>query len=82
MELFIKNSVFFLLPPMSSNFHPLQVENCDSNSRRVVDEDDNGKFRLVRVQVAWMKAVSQYFRVVAMLAYCRRRWTSIKTALV
>ena len=24
---------------------PLQVENCDSNSRLVVDEDDNGKLR-------------------------------------
>ena len=29
--------------------HPLQVENCDSNLRLVVDEDDNGKFRLERV---------------------------------
>ena len=29
---------------MSSNhLHPLQVENCDSNSRLVVDEDDNVK---------------------------------------
>ena len=33
---------------MSSHFHPLQVENCDSNSRLVVDEDDNGKFRFER----------------------------------
>ena len=29
---------------------PLQVENCDSNSRLVVDEDDKGKFRLERVK--------------------------------
>ena len=31
------------------HLHPLQVETCDSNSRLVVDEDDNGKFRLERV---------------------------------
>ena len=29
----------------SNHLHPLQVENCDSNSRLVVDEDDNGQFR-------------------------------------
>ena len=34
----------------SNHLHPLQVENCDSNSRLVVDEDDNGKFRLERVK--------------------------------
>ena len=33
-----------------NHFHPLQVENCDSNSRLVVDEDDNGKLRLDRVK--------------------------------
>ena len=31
-----------------SSSHPLQVDNCDSNSRLVVDENDNGKFRLER----------------------------------
>ena len=39
-------AIFFNLPPTSNHPHPLQVENCDSNSRLVVDEDDNGKFRL------------------------------------
>ena len=34
---------FFHLPPTSGHFHPLQVKNCDSNSRLVVDEDDNRK---------------------------------------
>ena len=34
----------------SNHLHPLQVENCDSNSRLVVDEDDNGKFRTERVK--------------------------------
>ena len=34
----------------SNHFHSLQVKNWDSNSRLVVDEDDNGKFRLERVK--------------------------------
>ena len=38
--------IFFNFSLTSNHFHPLQVENCDSNSRLVVDEDDNGKFRL------------------------------------
>ena len=33
----------------SSHLRPLQVENCGSNSRLVVDEDDNDKFRIERV---------------------------------
>ena len=41
--------IFFNFSPTSSHLHPLQVENCDSNSRLVVDEDDNGKLRLERV---------------------------------
>ena len=42
--------LFFTFSPTSSHLHPLQVENCYSNSRLVVDEDDNGKFRLERVK--------------------------------
>ena len=43
--------IFFNLSPTSSHLYPLQVENCDSNSRLVVDDDnDNFKFRLERVQ--------------------------------
>ena len=34
----------------SNHLHPLHVENCDSSSRLVVDEDDKGKFRLERVK--------------------------------
>ena len=41
---------FFDFSPTSTHLHPLQVENCDSNSRLVVDEDDNDKFRLERVK--------------------------------
>ena len=43
-------AIFFNFSPTSSHIHPLQVENCDSNSRLVVDKDDNGKFRLERVE--------------------------------
>ena len=43
-------AIFFAFPTTSSHFHPLQAENCDSNSQLVVDEDDNGKFRPERVK--------------------------------
>ena len=39
---------FVHLPHISSHLYPLEVENCDSNSRLVVDEEDNGKIRLER----------------------------------
>ena len=39
-------AIFINFSPASNHLHPLQVENCDSNSRLVVDEDDNGKFIL------------------------------------
>ena len=51
MKLFYEHVViFFNLSPTSNYLHPQQVESCDSNSRLVVDEDDNGKFRLERVK--------------------------------
>ena len=46
MKLVYQHMVIFCnFSPTSSHLRPLQVENCDSNSRLVVDEDDNGKFR-------------------------------------
>ena len=39
-------AIFYNFSPTLNHLHPLQVENCDSKSRLVVDEDDNGKFRL------------------------------------
>ena len=51
MKLFYKYmTIFFNFSPTSSHLHPLQVENCDSNLRLVVDEDDNGKLRPERVK--------------------------------
>ena len=41
--------IFFNFSLTSSHLRPLHVENCDSNSRLVMDEDDNGKFRSERV---------------------------------
>ena len=43
-------AIFFTSSPTSNHLHPLQVENCDSNSRLVVDEDDSDKFRPERVK--------------------------------
>ena len=42
-------AIFFIFYTTANHLHPLLVENCDSNSRLVMDEDDNGKFRLQRV---------------------------------
>ena len=50
MKLVYQYTVIFLnFQTTSNHLHPLQGENCDSNSRLVVGEDDNGKFRLERV---------------------------------
>ena len=52
MKLFYQYmAIFFTFSPSSSHLHPLQVKNCDSNSRLVVDEDDNGEFRPERVNL-------------------------------
>ena len=49
MKLAYQYIVIFTFSLTSNQLHPLHVENCDSNSRLVVDEDDNGKFKLERV---------------------------------
>ena len=46
-------AIFFNFQTTSNHLHALQVENCDSNSRLVVDEDDNGKFRLERFKIRY-----------------------------
>ena len=38
--------IFFTFSPTSNRLYPLEVENCDSNSWLVVDEDDNVKSSL------------------------------------
>ena len=42
--------IFFNFQTTSNHLHPLQVEDCGSNSRLVVGEDDYGKFRIERVK--------------------------------
>ena len=42
-------TIFYNFSLTSSHLRRLQIENCDRNSRLVVDEDDNGEFRLERV---------------------------------
>ena len=42
--------IFVNFQTTSIHLHPLQGENCDSNSPLVVDEDDYGKFRPERVK--------------------------------
>ena len=42
-------TIFVAFSPTSNHPHPLQVDNCDSKPLLVVDEDDNGEFRLQRV---------------------------------
>ena len=49
-------TILFNFLPTSNHLHPLQVENCDKNSRLVVDEDDNGKLRLET-----LKALTYYY---------------------
>ena len=52
MKLFYQYMTSFSnFSPNASHLYPLQAENCDSNSRLVVDKDDNGKFRLDRVLI-------------------------------
>ena len=54
----IITTYFFHLPPTSSHLHSLQVENCDSNSRLVVDEDDNGKLMFEKVKTVCAEIVT------------------------
>ena len=43
-------AILFTFSLTSNHLHPLQVENCESNSRLVADEDDDGEFRIERVK--------------------------------
>ena len=53
MKLFYQYMYMTILANLSTSsrhLHPLQVENCDSDARLVVDEDANDKFRPERVK--------------------------------
>ena len=55
-------AIFFNFQTTSNHLHPLQVENCDSDSRLVVDGDDHGKLRLERVN--WREILQILFQSV------------------
>ena len=51
------NNNFFSFVTHFNYLHPLQVENCDSSSRLVVDEDGNDKFGPERVNIIFDKVM-------------------------
>ena len=50
-------AIFFNFQTTSNHLHPLQVENCDSNSRLVVDEDDKGESDPISSKRLFRKAI-------------------------
>ena len=67
MKLFYQYmTISFNFLPTSNHLHPLQVENCDSNSRLVVDEDDNAKsglkgLRHISTYISQARAIFIFF---------------------
>ena len=58
MKLFCQYmAIFFNFSLTLSQLYPLEVGNCDSKTRLVVDEDDNGKFRPEKVK-GWHATVT------------------------
>ena len=73
MKLFYEYiAIFFNLSPTSNHLHSLRVENCGSNSRLVVDEDDYGKFRIERVNPREKKGRPCLLIIPASLPVARR----------
>ena len=87
MKLFYQYmAIFFNFSPTSSHLYSLQVENCDSNSRLVVDEDDNGKFRLERINTDSYSKYSSRFHGTRVFrcfdtAGCVIKWWSLSQSL-
>ena len=63
-------SIFFHFTRTSNHLRPLQDENCDSNSRLVVDEDDN--VRLERVNQFLMVLTGSFLLLYFYVAYIYR----------
>ena len=63
--------IFFTFSPTLNHFHPLQVENCDSNYRLVVDEDDNVKSGLKGLN---RKLFPHIFMLLLVEIYCYKLW--------
>ena len=88
----IKNSmklvymaIFFNFSPTLNHLHSLQAENCDSSSRLVVDEDDNGKLRIERVNYHSYRVFITYLlysfviNIDHLIIYARRMYPTSKT---
>ena len=53
-------AIFFNFSTILNNLHSLHVENWDSNSRLVVDEDDKSKLRLEKVNNIFLQHFNTY----------------------
>ena len=63
MKLVYQNmEIFFNFLPTSGHLHPLEVENCDSNSRLVAAEDGNVK--------SGLKGLTLWSLCTAILVFC------------
>ena len=71
--------IFFNFQTTSNHLHPLQVENCDSNSRLVVDEDDNGKLRLERVKISHHLSFPSSITMVGILRQIRYMYAVVQS---
>ena len=69
--------IFLNLSLTSSHLYPVQVVNCDSNSRLVVDKDDNGKFRPERVNLHITENYSSPFHNPVSGRQCHRIYLTI-----
>ena len=68
-------AILFNFKNTSNHLHPLQIGNCDSNSRLVEDEDDHGKLRLERVKTFTLASCckSYYLQTPAFYFPCHER---------
>ena len=62
-------AIFFTFSSTSNHLHLLQVENCDSNSRFVVDGDDNVKSGLKGLSNK-LQSTLRSFRSLINIQYC------------
>ena len=67
-------AIFFNFSPTSNHLHSLQVENCDSNSRLVVDEDDSGKLRLEKVNSSKYWVIFSHLKLWVAVARHNFKW--------
>ena len=62
-------TIFYNFSPASNHFHPLQVENCDSYSRLVVDEMVNSGLKGLNHILQFIACGCIYFQPVNIRSY-------------